>query len=221
MIFINFKTYKEGTGSGAIDLAKVMEEVAVETQIKIIPVVQAVNILETVQSTKLEVWTQHVDPVVYGAHTGSILPESVKEEGATGTFLNHSEKKFSGVDEVEKIIQRAHDSGLKTLVFAGDIEELKDIVKLKPTFVSYEPPELVGSETTSVSREKPDIIAKAVEVANESDLPLIVGAGIKTKEDVSVSLKLGAAGIAVASGVVKAKDQKQALLELASAFQAI
>jgi triosephosphate isomerase len=90
MIFVNYKTYEEGTGGKAITLTKVLEEVSKDTQVKIIPAVQAPDIKEIVSSTTLEVWSQKIDPVEFGAHTGSIIPEALMEDGAMGTFLNHS-----------------------------------------------------------------------------------------------------------------------------------
>jgi triosephosphate isomerase len=219
MIFINFKTYETGTGSNAVNLAKILEEVATYSQTKIIPVVQAPDIREVVQSVKLEVWSQHIDPVEFGAHTGAIIPEAVKEDGAMGTFLNHSEHKFKNFEDLEKAHERSQKVGLKTLVFAGDIKELENIIKLKPTFVAYEPPELVGSKTTSVAQAKPEVIAQAVQIARENELPLIVGAGIKSQEDIRVSLRLGASGFAVASDIVKAEDPKKELLELIEGYQ--
>ena len=60
MIFVNFKTYEEGTGQKALSLVKIIEEVAYETQIKIIPVVQIVDAEEIVNASKLEIWIQHV-----------------------------------------------------------------------------------------------------------------------------------------------------------------
>ena len=45
-------------------------------------------------------------------------------------------------------------------------------------------------------------------------MPVLCGAGIHTGEDVKKSRELGAKGILVASGVVKAKDQRKALKEL-------
>src|SRR3990172_5728882 len=100
MIFVNYKAYKEGTGQKAVALTKILEEVAHETQIKIIPVVQAPDIKEITSSTTLEVWTQKVDAVEFGAHTGAIVPEAVFEDGAAGTFLNHSEAKFESFEEL-------------------------------------------------------------------------------------------------------------------------
>lgn len=46
---------------------------------------------------------------------------------------------------------------------------------------------------------------------------VLCGAGITSGNDVSAALKLGAEGILVASGVVQAKNQLEALLDLASA----
>ncbi|KKQ85679.1 MAG: Triosephosphate isomerase [Candidatus Woesebacteria bacterium GW2011_GWB1_38_8] len=214
MIFINFKTYQKGTGSEALGLIKILEKVAQESQIKIIPVVQATDIKEVVQTTTLEVWTQHTDFVQFGAHTGAILPEAVFEDGAVGTFLNHSEHKFTNFEDLTKAKSRAQEVGLKTLIFAGDLEELRKVFELKPTYVSYEPPELVGSKTTSVAQAQPEVIVKAVEEAKANDLPLVVGAGIKSAQDVRKSIEFGAVGVAVASDIVASDDPEKELKEL-------
>lgn len=219
MIFVNFKTYEKGTGVAAIELVQILEAVAHETQIKIIPVVQATDVKEMIQISRLEIWVQHVDPMEYGAHTGYILPEAVIEDGAVGTFLNHSEHKFESFALLEKAHSRAKEVGLKTLVFAADTIELQEIVKLLPTFASYEPPELVGSKTTSVAKAKPEVISQAVEITRTIGLPLIVGAGIKSSEDVRKSIELGAVGVAVASDIVAAKDPKRQLMHLIEGFE--
>lgn len=184
MLFINFKTYEEGTGKNALELVKLLEEVAETSQIKIIPVVQATDIKEAVNISKLEIWTQNVDPVSFGAHTGSILPESILEDGAVGTFLNHSERKFPESESLKQTVERCGQLDLKTLVFAGSLEELGNISSFNPTLVAYEPPEFIGSTTISVTLAQPDVILKAVEIAKTHNLPLIVGAGIHSREDV-------------------------------------
>ena len=214
MIFVNFKVYQEGSGEEALALLAVLQKVAEEEQVKIIPAVGATDIREAVAASNLEIWSQHIDPDDFGAHTGDILPEAVKEDGAMGTFLNHSEHKFSNFDTLSKANERALKVGLKTLVFAADIEELARVITLRPTFIAYEPPELVGSKTTSVSEAKPEVVKEAVELTHEARLPLIVGAGIKSQKDVSISVSLGADGIAVASDVVKAKNPEKELRDL-------
>lgn len=219
MIFVNYKTYEQGTGEKAKSLTKILEEVASKTQVKIIPVVQIIDAEEIVKSTKLEVWIQHVDPISYGAHTGWTLPEEAARIGVTGVFLNHSEHKFDSFDALYNAVEKSVAANLKTLVFAKDIEELKKISELGATYVAYEPPELIGSTTTSVTSAKPEVVSQAVEIARDKGVPLIVGAGVHSMEDVKKSLELGAVGVAVATDVVKAEDPAKELTELTEGFK--
>jgi len=218
MIFVNFKTYDQGSGENALKLITILEVASEAFSIAVIPVVQAGDVKEARANSKLEIWTQHIDPVEFGAHTGFILPEAVFEDGAKGTFLNHSEHKFDNWEALSKAVSRCHEVDLKTLVFSANLEELKMVVNLKPTFVAYEPPELVGSTTTSVASAKPEVILQASIIAKEVSIPLIVGAGIHSQEDVKKSLELGATGVAVATDVVKATDPITELTDLAQGF---
>lgn len=219
MIFINYKTFEEASGERALDLTKMIEEVARESAIKLIPVVQVIDLKEIVATTSLEVWVQKVDPFEYGAHTGSILPQEILEAGAKGTFLNHSENKIDDFQVLQNTVKACKEAGLKTLVFAGNIEELKKNLDTSCDFISYEPPELVGSTSTSVSEAKPEVISDAAMIARDAGVPLIIGAGIKTSEDIKVGLSLGAAGFAIASSIVKAEDPKKELLDLVEGYK--
>lgn len=219
MIFVNYKTYEAGTGKRAVELTKILETVAHTTQVKIIPTVQSSDVSEVVSSTTLEVWVQKVDAAEFGAHTGAIIPEAVMEDGAIGTFLNHSEAKFESFEELAKASDRAKEVGLKTLIFASDLEELKNICSLTPNYIAYEPPELIGNATTSVAEAKPEIIKEASEIAKTAGIPLIVGAGVHSEGDVRKSLELGAVGVAVASDILKSEDPKAEILELTEGFK--
>lgn len=219
MIFVNYKTYEEGTGERAVALTKVLEEVSKDTQVKVIAAVQASDIAQIVASSTLEIWAQKIDPAEFGANTGSIIAEAVVDDGAMGTFLNHSESKFASFDELAKASDRAKEVGLKTLIFAKDIEELKNVCSLTPNFVAYEPPDLIGSSTTSVAQAKPEVISQAHEIANSAGIPLIVGAGVHSAADVKKSLELGAVGVAVASDILKSQNPKQELLNLTEGFK--
>ena len=219
MIFINYKTYEEGSGKKGIELTKILEEVSDSSGIKIIPVVQIIDAEMVAASTKLEVWVQHVDPISYGPHTGWTLPEEAAKVGITGVFLNHSEHKFANFDDLYTANEKAMAANLRTLIFATDLEELKKVCELAPTYVAYEPAELVGSTTTSVVDVKPEIISQASDIAKSFDLPLIVGAGIHKREDIKKSLDLGAFGFAVATDIVKAEDPKKELLDLVEGFR--
>lgn len=215
MIFINFKTYKEATGVKAVELVKILSNCQAQAKIPIIPVVQSVDIRSSMIATLYTIWAQNIDFFEQGQYTGSISPEAVAEAGATGTFLNHSEHKIP-LNDLEKAINRSREAGLGTLVFASNIEELEKVIKLKPTYAAYEPSELIASKDTSVAQAKPDVIKEAVGIAG--DTPLLVGAGIKTIEDVVKSLELGAQGVVVSSAVVLANDPKKVVMALAEGF---
>lgn len=204
---INFKTYKEATGKNALKLAKAIEKV----DKNIIVGVQATDIFLISEKTKLQVYAEHVDFGELGRNTGFVLPEAVKEAGAKGVFLNHSEHKLS-LKELKKSFMRCKKIGLKILVFAKDLKEAKILEKLKPDYLVIEPPELVAG-SKSVSQEKPELIEK---ISKNIKMKFLVGAGIKTREDVKTALKLGASGIAVASGVIKVKNPGKVLRGLIS-----
>ena len=217
MIFINFKTYQEASGSNALSLVSIIEDVALSTQIKIIPVVQLIDLKEIVSATKLEVWVQKIDPVSYGANTGSVLPEEIVNAGVRGTLLNHSENKILDFNLLKKNIDKAKEVNLKTLVFCSSLEELEKNKTLNPDFLSYEPPELIGGDI-SVASAQPDIIAKAAVISKEAGIPLIIGAGIASQEDVRKSLEMGAVGVAVASHVIKSQNPRGSLMDLTEGF---
>jgi triosephosphate isomerase (TIM) len=219
MIFVNYKTFEESSGPKALILTKALEEAAHASQVKIIPVVQVIDAENVVSSTTLEVWIQHVDSLTYGAHTGWTLPEEAAKIGISGVFLNHSEHKFDNFDSLYTANEKAMSANLKTLIFAGSLDELKKVCELAPTYVAYEPPELVGSTTTSVAKAQPEIISQAAEIARSAGLPLIVGAGVSSMDDVKKSLELGAVGVAVATAVIKAADPKVKLMELTEGFR--
>ncbi|PJE68344.1 triose-phosphate isomerase [Candidatus Shapirobacteria bacterium CG10_big_fil_rev_8_21_14_0_10_38_8] len=194
MIFINFKTYQQGTGESALSLAKICAEVEKETGIKIIPIVQVVDIFR-LASQGLNVWAQHV-----------FTP------GAKGVLLNHAEKKLSWQD-LKKIMEKRQD--FQTLVCSESLEEGQQIAILKPDFLAYEPPELIGG-TVSVSQAKPEIISDFV--AKIKEVPVLVGAGIHNKEDIKKALELGVKGVLVSSDIVLSENPKQELLNLAGGF---
>jgi len=214
MIFVNFKTYEQATGEASLILAKICAEVSQITSIKIIPIVQAVDIWR-LASQGLEVWAQSADTIDFGAHTGSILPEAVLAAGAKGFLLNHSEKKLSSSD-LEKILNKLKIKNVPTLVCAEKIDEASSIIGFQPTFIAYEPSELIGGQV-SVSQAKPEIISEFI--AKITGVPILVGAGIHTPQDVQKALELGAKGILVSSGVVLAPNPREVLLNLARGFK--
>lgn len=215
MIFVNFKTYKESSGKNAIELAKTIAEVSNTSGVEIISCPQAVDLREVVKASSRPAWVQHVDAVERGRATGWFPPEMAKEAGAAGALINHSEHKLS-VGQLTETMTRCKEVGLETLVLADTVDEAKMAAKFGPDWIGYEPPELIASKETSVARSKPEVIEKIVKAI--AGIPILVGAGIKDKNDVVVSLKRGAKGIVPSSAVVKAENPQKVLKDLASGF---
>ncbi|MFH1327187.1 MAG: triose-phosphate isomerase [archaeon] len=203
IIVINFKTYK--SGEDALNLAKQIEKF----DKNIIIGVQATDLHSIYSLTKLPVFIQHVDSCIPGRNTGFITPEAAYAVGAKGVFLNHSEHKVSYAT-LKETVKRCKKVGLKVLIFASNLREAKKIKKLNPDYLIYEPPELVAGKV-SVSNAKSDLIKK---IAKKLRYVFLVGAGIKTKEDVKIAMNLGVGGIAISSAITKAQNPIKKLKEL-------
>ena len=218
LIIVNFKAYREGVGENALRLARVAERVAAECDVCVAVAVQPTDIFRVSSETGVPVLAQHIDPVGYGSHTGHILPEAVREAGAVGTLINHSERRVS-LDFIRRAVERAGDVGLTTVVCADVVEMCRRVAEVGPDMVAIEPPELIGTGI-AVSKAKPEVVSGAVEAvkAVNPDVSVLCGAGITSGEDVETALRLGAEGVLVASGVVKAGNPYRALLSMARAI---
>lgn len=202
ILIVNFKTYEEATGEKAVELAKAIEKAAIETKKNVAVAVQAADIFRVSSQVKIPVLAEHLDPDLPGSHTGKILAEDIKGNGAVGTLLNHSEDRYR-LDVLDATVDRAWKLGLTTIVCANNDEIAESISAFKPDMIAVEPPELIGGDV-SISKAKPELITKSLKAVD--GIPLLVGAGVKTSEDVKVAMKLGAKGILLASGITKAEN---------------
>ena len=215
VIVVNVKTYAEATGDKALELAKLMDEVADETGISMAIAVQASDIYKISQIVSIPVFAEHIDPIKPGSHTGWTLPEAIKDAGAVGTLINHSEHRLQLAD-IDVCITRAKELNLDQIVCSNNIATSKAIAALNPNFVAVEPPELIGGDI-SVTTANPEIVSGTVEAVRNinKEIKILCGAGVKNGNDVKKALELGADGVLLASGVVKSEDKKKVLLDLA------
>lgn len=215
ILLINLKTYKGGTGENALKLARVASKFS-RRGTDVILAAQPMDITRV--SKTIKTFSQHIDPIEFGAHTGHILPESVRKAGAKGTVINHSERRIP-IRDIEKCIARAREAGLTTVCCASGIEIVRKIALFKPDFIAIEPPELIGTKI-SVSQAKPEIIRKSVEIVRKASRKtrVLCGAGIHSREDVSKAMELGASGVILASAVVKSRKPEKVIRELIEGF---
>ena len=215
LIVVNFKTYESASGQSAEDLAASMEKFT-NRNFRMIAVVSAFDLHSIASnSTNLEVWSQHLDPVGKGSYTGWLEPESAIYRGAVGTIINHAEHKVS-IKHVKELMEML-PSDFPICACAADVSEAIDLAKLNPTFIAVEPPELIGGDI-SVTTADPSIVTdtvKAVKSVN-SNVRVLCGAGVKNGSDVRKAIELGAEGVLLASGVTKAEDVNSVLDDLSS-----
>jgi triosephosphate isomerase len=217
MILINFKTYRESTGKNAVGIAKKAEKVHEETGAFVGVAPQLADIATVAQTVKIPVFAQHVDPIKPGGFTGHVLAECVREAGAVGTLINHSEKQLK-LSDIDLIVKLAGENGLVSCVCANNPDISMAVATLEPDIIAIEPPELIGTGIP-VSKAKPEVITDTLRLVREvnSRVTILCGAGISSGEDVAAALRLGTEGVLVASGIVKAKDPYAIIREFADA----
>ena len=218
VIVVNTKTYEEGTGKNAVSLAHIMEQVGKEYGVQMVIAVQPCDVYRVAQQTSIPVFSQHMDAISYGSNTGWTLPHAIKEAGGAGTLLNHSEHRMK-LEDIAQARASAKSLGMKVIICASDVPITRAVASLNPEYVAIEPPELIGGDI-SVTSAQPDIVRDAVDAVRgvNPDVAVLCGAGIKNGKDVAKAAELGAQGILVASGVVKARDQASILAEMAKAM---
>ena len=214
LIVVNFKTYASASGNRAMELAKAMQEVD-NTKATFVAVVSAFDLSEVSGLDGLEVWSQHLDPVGQGGHTGWLEPKTAIERGAQGSIINHAEHKVE-LNHVEQLLGMLPD-GFPVCACAADVEEAKALAKLEPDFIAVEPPELIGGDI-SVTTADPQIVTDTVNAVKAVNprVRILCGAGVKNGEDVAKAIELGSEGVLLASGVTKSDNPAAVLADLVS-----
>ena len=218
-IVVNFKTYPESSGKEALALAKICEQVAHETGSVIMVAPPLSDLALVASSVDIPVYAQHVDDVRSGNTTGHVTMENIRASGASGTLLNHSERRIK-VAEIHDLIGNARALHMATIVCTNNPGVSVACAAMGPDAVAVEPPELIGGDI-SVTTANPGIVSDTVRAirAVRPDVAVLCGAGVKGRADVQKAIELGSSGVLLASGVVKAKDKRAVLMDLASGLR--
>ena len=218
IIIINYKTYLETLGEKGLYLAKIAEKISLEYGVCISVAPQFIDIRKIAEEVTIPVFAQHVDPYPPGSYTGHITPESIKEAGAYGTLINHSERRLR-IDVIEEIVSRCKNLNLKICICANNTLIAKALSVLEPEMIAVEPPELIGTGI-SVSKAKPEVIINSVNAIKSisPNVHVLCGAGITEGLDVKKAIEFGSEGILVASAIAKSKDPEKLLRELVIAL---
>lgn len=216
IVILNYKTYLESSGENALELARALKSASEESGITMVAAPQAADIYRIQDQISLPIFAQHIDPITPGGHTGSNLIETLIEAGISGSLINHSENRMKLAD-IDEVIQLCKQNDIESCVCTNNVATSKAIATFSPDAVAVEPPELIGTGIP-VSQAQPEVVedsVKGVKSINKK-IKVLCGAGISTGDDMKAAMDLGADGVLLASGIVKAENPKEALLDLVS-----
>ncbi len=218
-LIINFKNYQEILGQGSIALAEAAQSVSEKSQAEIVVAPPSPMLALVASRVSIPVFSQTVGSEVGEKTTGALLPEAVKGARARGTILNHSESRTSQV-EIRRLLPRFHALSLDVCICAATSAEAARLGRLGTKYLAVEPPGLIGSGV-AVSKARPDLVSKTVTAARGAGYRgrILCGAGIVNAQDVRKAVELGADGVLVSSSVVKARDWRAKIEELAHSLQ--
>lgn len=215
-IFVNAKSYSEATGEPGLGLARRLDAAAGGAGVLVgyAPPPLEVGRIAGAGLRALQIWAPHTDTNPSGASTGWVAAAAVRSAGAAGSILNHAEHKLSH-GHVSNVVARLREAKLAVLLCADGLQEAHRLAMLQPEALAIEPPELIGGDI-SVTTADPRIVADGVELVRSlnASTKTLCGAGVKSAKDVRKAVELGAHGVLVASGVIKAKDPGAALSDL-------
>ncbi|MEM4504187.1 MAG: triose-phosphate isomerase, partial [Archaeoglobaceae archaeon] len=132
MIFLNLKAYREGFGKRALELAKIAESVSERSGTYIAVAVNFLDLPIVVKEVSIDVLAQHIDAVEFGAFTGAVNAEMIKEYGAKGSLLNHSEKRMKLAD-IDFCVSKLRELKMVSIVCTNNVPTTKAVSALKPT----------------------------------------------------------------------------------------
>ncbi|HTX43525.1 MAG TPA: triose-phosphate isomerase, partial [Methanocella sp.] len=167
IIILNYKTYLESSGDKGRQLTWDARDIMQETGIRIIACPQTPELFHH-KGYGIEIFSQHVDPIEPGSHTGHVLPQSLQFCGVTGALINHSEDRRP-VEDIKKCVEILRKHGMTSVVCAESIEKVREVSQFKPDYVAIEPPELIGSGIP-VSKADPGIVRNSVAAVTDPNV---------------------------------------------------
>jgi triosephosphate isomerase (TIM) len=202
MIIINLKNYK--SGKELIKLSKKIEDKIPKSII----CPSNIYLSDLIINTNLKIFSQHVDIVEKNPKrgTGFVTAKSLKSLGVKGSLLNHSEHRLN-FEIIKKTINECNKNGLKVILCAASLSEVKKFKYLKPWAIAFEDPKLVSSGR-SITDYSSHNVEKFSKLLKGSGINVYCGAGITDGRDYQNAKNLGCNGILISSAIANSSLKK-------------
>ncbi len=203
-------------GDTVLEYAKAADDAAEKYDIDVLFITPVVEIRRVVENTKnLIVLAPYMDTLRPGRGMADILPEAVRDAGAKGVVVNHSEKPMS-LPAIKATIDRAHELDMIAFACADTIAEAKAIAQLNPDIINPEPSELIGG---GKGVSDMSYVMESIKVIKEINPNIMVeqAAGISQPQQVYDFIMAGSEAAGAASGIVNAEDPIKMIYEMIAA----
>ncbi|HEY5160250.1 MAG TPA: triose-phosphate isomerase [Gaiellaceae bacterium] len=161
------------------------------------PYVSLANAIEELKGSEISVYAQNVHWAENGAFTGEISTAMLKDLGADGSIVGHSERRqfFGETDlDVAKRAKATIDAGLKVIACVGELESerdanqteavlarqmapiVKEIGAHERLVIAYEPVWAIGTGKTATPAQAEEAHAF---IRGLLDVPILYGGSVK------------------------------------------
>jgi triosephosphate isomerase (TIM) len=199
-------------GDAVYEYAKAVDAAAQKYDVDAIFIAPYTEIRRIAENTdRLFVFAPYMDTLRPGRGMADVLPEAIKDAGATGVLLNHCERPMS-LPQIKATIDRADELGLITFACADSIPETKAIAQLQPDIINPEPSELIGTDQASDM----GYVIETLKVVKAMFPDILVeqAAGITTGRQIYDFIMAGNDAAGSASGILNAPDPYKLLDEM-------
>jgi triosephosphate isomerase len=191
-------------GDAVIALAEEAEACAEESDVDVVFITPYTEIRRVADRTsRIIILAPYMDTLRPGRGLADILPEAVRDAGAHGVVLNHSERPMS-IGAIEATIERATELDMLSFACANSVVEARAIAQFHPDIMNPEPSDLIG-KPSAVDLEFMRASDKAVKSVYP-DILVEQAAGITSPQQVYEYVLHGADGVGAASGIMLAPD---------------
>ncbi len=210
LLIINYKNHPEARGKKGIALARTIDELMYDrnsVSVSIAPEISSISTLCRTAETPLLAQYMGADA------------KSLKQRGAYGSMLNHSDFPLSRMQVVRQV-RSLRRNDMESVLCVKTPEEARSYLELEPTDMAIEPPELIGT-LHPVSKERPELIRKFAELVNnhgKQTRPLC-GAGMANGVDARAAVELGMHGVLVSTAIVKARKPRNRIFDFIRALE--
>lgn len=207
-------------GQSSLNLALEADKISEKYDVHIIYTPQYVDISLIAKHVKnISIFAQHIDPVKIGRGIGAVLPEAIKDAGASGTLLNHAEKKMT-LSDISNAIKRADEVGLATMVCADNLSEVLAVAQLGPNIILAEPERKIGKKermdkSNINNRDYIREVKESVKAINPL-IKILFSTGIYEGSDVYNIIMMGAEATGCTSGIIRSKNPIEKMDEMIS-----